>query len=338
MIGDIVGDYKIIEKVGQGGMGEVYKALHTKLDRAVAIKVLSSEYTENASMRKRFLNEARLQAKFTHPNVVNILNFFEIQNRAFLVMEYIEGETLEDLLYTRGILPIEEALSISYSVLNALIFMHSKGVIHRDIKPSNIMFTRQGEVKVTDFGIAKSINDKIKYTKTGLLGSVIYVSPEQILGEDVSQCTDIYSFGITLYRMLTGKSPFKGETEYTILKSHLEDKPIPPNNYNSVISKSLNKMILKAISKDSNKRYSSALEFSQKLRSSNRDSKGMSINMPDLSGVFGYIGSTIRGSIPIVLIILFILCLLLMFRFMPTISLSYLYIKQYLIELYLSVL
>jgi len=154
-----LGEYSVIEKVGQGGMGEVYKAVHTKLGQTVAIKMLSSEYSENESMKKRFLNEARIQAKFTHPNVVNILNFFEESNRAYLVMEYINGETLESVLKRRGTLQLEEALEISYAVISALVFMHSKGVIHRDIKPSNIMFTEEGTVKVTDFGIAKSLNE-----------------------------------------------------------------------------------------------------------------------------------------------------------------------------------
>ncbi|NIP38927.1 MAG: protein kinase, partial [Candidatus Dadabacteria bacterium] len=296
MIGINVGEYRIVEKVGQGGMGSVYKAVHTTLEQIVAIKVLSSEFSDNPSMRSRFINEARIQAKFKHPNVVNVLNFFEIDEKAFLVMEFIEGETLEKILQRKGKLQIEEALDISYSVLNALVFMHSKGVIHRDVKPANIMFTRDNVVKVADFGIAKSVNEKTKHTKTGLLGSVMYLTPEQILGEQTSAATDVYSFGITLYKMLTGRTPFSNKTEFEIMKSHLEEDPTSPNEYNDYISKSLNKVILKSIAKDPKDRFSSASEFSQKLRSSKKENFRLDINMPDLAPIFDSFGLFIKRN------------------------------------------
>ena len=242
MIGKLVADYNIIEKIGQGGMGEVYKAVHTKLDQTVAVKVLSSEYSLNPSMRKRFINEAKIQAKFSHPNMVNIFNLIDQDNNVFIVMEYINGGTLEGHLEQNGVLSQDESIKISLQVLSALQFMHSKGVVHRDIKPSNIMFTDTGVVKVTDFGIAKVMNEATKNTKTGMLGSVAYVSPEQILGEKTSITTDIYSFGITLYKMVTGRAPFRGSSEFVVMQGHLKEKPISPIKFNNNISKSLNKI------------------------------------------------------------------------------------------------
>ncbi len=336
---EAIGDYRIIERVGQGGMGEVYKAVHSKLGQTVAIKMLSPEYSENESMRRRFLNEARIQARFTHPNVVNILNFFEEGKRAYLVMEFINGETLETVLRRRGILQIEEALQISYSVISALVFMHSKGVIHRDIKPSNIMFTEDGTVKVTDFGIAKSLNESTKHTKTGIVGSVDYVSPEQILGEQTTPATDIYSFGITLYKMVTGRTPFKGDTEYSIMKSRLEDKPIPPNSYNPLISKSLNNVILKAISRFPKDRYQSLIDFSQHLRSVSKPGKDkFGFKLPELGRVSVLLDSFFKMSLKIFLVILSVAAIALIIKFIPTISLVYLYIKEFFIELYLSII
>lgn len=337
MIGSSVGEYKIVEKVGQGGMGSVYRAVHTKLDQVVAIKILSSEFSDNPSMRKRFITEARIQAKFTHPNVVNVLNFFEIDNNAYLVMEFIEGETLEQRLQRKGILQIDDALNISHSVLNALMFMHSKGVIHRDIKPANIMFTKSNVVKVTDFGIAKSVDEKTKHTKTAMLGSVMYLTPEQILGEQTSAASDIYSFGITLYKMLTGRTPFSNKSEFEIMKSHVQESPVPPNEYNDYISKSLNKVILKSISKDPKKRYSSASVFSQKLRSAKKEKFRINLNFPNIGEIFDRFGYFLKRNLHVLVILLLIIIIISTYKFFPTLSLTYLSIKEYFIKLYLKI-
>jgi len=337
VIGNSVGEYKIVEKVGQGGMGSVYRAVHSKLDQTVAIKVLSSEFSDNPSMRKRFINEARIQAKFSHPNVVNVLNFFEIDNKAYLVMEFVEGDTLEKMLQRKGILQIDEALNISYSVLNALMFMHSKGVIHRDIKPANIMFTKSKVVKVADFGIAKSVDEKTKHTKTGMLGSVMYLTPEQILGEQISASTDIYSFGITLYKMLTGRTPFTSKSEFEIMKSHLEQQPAQPNEYNDYISKSLSKVILKSISKDPKKRYSSASEFSQKLRSSKKENFRINLNFPNIGENVNSFGLFLKRNLHVFIIIFLIIMIFSVYKFSPTLSLTYLSIKEYFLKLYLNI-
>ena len=227
MVSKIVGPYKIVKKIAFGGMGVVYKGIHTKLEQEVAIKVLSPQFSSNQIMKSKFLSEAKIQAQLSHPNVVNIMNYIEDEDETYLIMEYIDGETLEDLLERKSKLSIEESIIISKGILSALSYMHSKGLVHRDIKPSNIMFNKEGTVKVTDFGITKLIGDD-KNTKTGLVGSYTYMSPEQILGEEVCIQSDIYSFGITMFRMVTGKVPFKGNTEYSIMKGHLEGPRIPP--------------------------------------------------------------------------------------------------------------
>jgi len=266
MEGKEVGPYRVLEKVGQGGMGVVYKAIHTKLDQDVAIKVLSPEFSRDSSMRDRFVREAKIQVKLSHPNVVNILNYLEEGGEVFLIMEYVNGETLESRLKRVGTFQIEKAIPICLKVLEALDFMHSKGVIHRDIKPSNIMFTDSGVVKVTDFGIAKVLGEK-GHTRTGMrIGTLWYMSPEQIRGEEATIASDIYSFGVTLYQMVTGRVPFSGDSEYTIMKGHLEERPIPPWEINGNVSKELGRVILKALAKNPKDRFQNVGEFIEDLR------------------------------------------------------------------------
>jgi len=260
MLSKTVGSYKIIEKIAFGGMGVVYKGIHTKLEQFVAIKVLSPQFASNQNMKSKFLSEAKIQAQLLHPNVVNIMNFIEEDDETYLIMEYIDGETLEELLQRKNKLSIEEALNISKGILSALKYMHSKGLAHRDIKPSNIMFNKEGVVKVTDFGITKIIGDD-KNTKSGLVGSYTYMSPEHILGEDVGIQSDIYSFGITLYRMVTGQVPFKGSTEYSIMKGHLENPRIPPWIINPELPRKFGKVILKSISRNPKDRFQNTDEL-----------------------------------------------------------------------------
>ncbi|HSE83859.1 MAG TPA: serine/threonine-protein kinase [Thermodesulfobacteriota bacterium] len=276
MLGREIGSYRILEKVGQGGMGIVYKGVHTKLEQEVAIKVLSPQFSQDQHMRSRFFKEAKIQAKFSHPNVVNILNYLENDGNIYLVMEYINGETLESYLKREGKLTVEKAASVSMNILDALDFMHSKGVIHRDIKPSNVMFTEGGIVKVMDFGVAKVAGENGQ-TRTGMVGSFLYISPEQILGEEASAQSDIYSFGITFYQMVTGRVPFNGDSEYKIMKAHLEEKPAIPWVINSNISKEIGKVILKAIAKNPKDRYPNIKELIEDLRTANKERKSLII-------------------------------------------------------------
>jgi len=276
MVGKEVGCYKILEKIGHGGMGIVYKGIHITLEQEVAIKVLSPQFSQDPNMRKRFIKEAKIQAKFSHPNVVNMLNYVEEDEEVFLIMEFVNGETLEKRLRRENALAIEEAVSISSSVLHALDFMHSKGVIHRDIKPSNIMFTESGLVKVTDFGIAKVIGEKA-LTKTGLVGTFRYMSPELILGEETSVASDVYSFGITFYEMITGRVPFNSDSEYKIMKGHLEEKPLPPWEINSKVSRKLGKVILKALAKNPKDRYENVRDLAQDIETAIKKPKWSNI-------------------------------------------------------------
>lgn len=264
MIGREIGPYRITEKIGQGGMGIVYKGFHVKLEQEVAIKVLAPEFSHDPAMRDRFIHEAKTQAKISHPNVVNVFNYVEDDGNLFLVMEYIRGETLENRLKRAGKLPNARAVCIS--VLSALDFMHARGIIHRDIKPGNIMFLEDGSVKVMDFGIAKVAGEKGQ-TKTGMrLGTLWYMSPEQIRGEEASVSSDLYSVGVTLYQMATSRVPFGGDSEYQVMKAHLEDRPVPPWDIDGTISRDMGRIILKAIAKDSKDRYQSARDFAADLK------------------------------------------------------------------------
>ena len=289
MIGGNIGPYRIVQRIGQGGMGIVYKGIHVMLDQEVAIKMLSPEFSGDTAMRERFRKEAKIQARLSHSNVVNIHNYVEEGENIFLVMEYVGGESLESKLKREGGLPVDLAIRICLSILDALAFMHSKGVIHRDIKPSNIMFNEEGAVKVTDFGIAK-ISGERGLTKTGIrLGTVWYMSPEQIKGETASELSDIYSVGVTLYQMVTGRVPFSGESEYTIMKRHLEEPPVPPCEINALIPQPLGDVILKAIAKDNNCRFQSAREFAARLQNLGQPSGATVVAFP------GPAASPLRG-------------------------------------------
>lgn len=267
MVGKEVGPYRILQKIAQGGMSSVYKGLHIGLEQEVAIKVLSPESFEDPGLRDRFISEAKIQARLSHPNVIKTLNYLENDGTIFMVMEYVNGESLDILLKRGGSLPVERAVAIFTSVLDAIEFMHSKGIIHRDIKPANIMLSYDRYVKVMDFGIAKVMGENGK-TKAGIrVGTLWYMSPEQIRGEDATVLTDIYSLGITLYQLVTGRVPFTGELEFDIMRGHLEEAPDSPWKINKDISRTLGEIILKAIAKKPKDRFQSIGEFSEALNS-----------------------------------------------------------------------
>ena len=228
LTGQTLGDYRLVRRVARGGMGEVYEAIQTKLDRKVAVKVLAEDLAANPAFMQRFEREAKAAAALNHPNVVQIYDFGQAESRPFFVMEYVEGEDLSKLTTRYSRLPVEQSLQIVEQVAIALQEAHSVGIIHRDIKPANILLTSKGKVKVSDLGLAKRIDDDVELTATGVgIGSPHYISPEQADdARTVDHRADIYSLGVTLLFLLTGKRPFDGTTAFSIVLAHA-NKPLP---------------------------------------------------------------------------------------------------------------
>lgn len=260
------GRYELLEKVGEGGMSEVYKAKCNKLNRFVAVKILKKQFADNEDIAQKFKREATAIANLSDANIVNVLDVGTQDDIDYIVMEYISGKTLKDLINYSGKLNYNTAIKIALQIAKALDCAHRNNIIHRDIKPQNILVTEAGEVKVTDFGIAKSTDSQTITNTTSIIGSAHYLSPEQAKGTYIDFRSDIYSFGIVLYEMLTGKLPFEGDSPVTVALKHLQEEPVPPKNINSAIPDSLNKLILKAIQKEPIKRYQNAKEIIQDLQ------------------------------------------------------------------------
>ena len=256
----IAGKYRIIQKIGEGGMGVVYKALDTKLDRPVALKFLPSELTRDQVSKKRFIQEAKAAAALNHPNITVVYEIGEDKGRTFIAMEFIEGQTLKDKIEARP-LAVGEALDIASRVAEGLGEAHKKGIIHRDIKPANIMLTRKGQAKIMDFGLAKLAWGADLTKPSMIMGTVAYMSPEQAKGEDVDQRTDIWSLGATLYEMLTGKLPFGSRQGPSLIHAILNEKPGPLRLEYPAISRPAQRLILKMLEKDPKNRHRSVDEI-----------------------------------------------------------------------------
>ncbi len=258
--------YELTEIIGIGGMSVVFKARDILLDRIVAIKVLLPELAADPSLRERFLREARTSANLNHPNIITIHTVGVENNIYYFVMDYIEGETLEDVIKKQAPLDFNKTKNIVKDVLLAIDYAHSRNVIHRDIKPGNIIISREGRCIVTDFGIAKVISSQ-KLTRTGTtIGTAEYMSPEQIEGKQIDYRSDYYSFGVMLYEMYTGKLPFDAEDPYTMGIKHLTEIPPEPKSINPEIPDYLNFTILKLMAKDPDKRFQSVDEIFKSLR------------------------------------------------------------------------
>lgn len=262
MTGKILGNrYEIIEEIGKGGMANVYKAHCRLLNRPVAIKVLKKELVEDTEYLKRFNTEAQAAASLVHPNIVSIFDFGSDEDCHYIVMELIEGITLKQYINEKAPLDIKEALNIAYQICDALSVAHKHNIIHRDIKPHNIMITNDKRVKVTDFGIARATSGSTMTADNSILGSVHYISPEQARGAVVDGKTDLYSLGIVLYEMLTGRVPFECDSPVAIAMKHIEETPVNPREFNPEITYSVQALVMKAIAKDINDRYQSADDF-----------------------------------------------------------------------------
>jgi len=261
----LAGKYHILEEIGHGGMGIVYKAEDMKLKRAVALKFLPPELSSNAEARERFLQEARAAAALSHPNICTIHEVDESEDKPFIAMEYVEGENLREKI-RKGLLPVEEVLAITTEVAEGLEKAHQKGIVHRDIKSANIMVTESGQAKIMDFGLAKLCGGTA-FTKEGAtLGTVAYMSPEQAQGEKVDGRTDIWSLGVVLYEMLTGELPFKGEREVSILYSIVHEEPKALKDKRPPIPMELQRVIEKALAKNSDSRYRTAAAMLRDLQ------------------------------------------------------------------------
>ena len=259
-IGQKVGDYEVTGVIGSGGMGSVYKVRNVISDRLEAMKVLLADLNAEGERAERFLNEIKVLASLNHPNIAALHTAFRLDNRLLMVMELVDGITLSQRL-RRGPLRVPDAIACIVQVLAALAYAHGKGVIHRDIKPANIAIDRQGVVKLLDFGLARG-RSNLSLTRTGaVLGSLYYMSPEQVKGLAADARSDIYSVGVTLYRILTGQRPINGENEFEVMRAQVNDIPRPPRDHDPTLPQGLSDAILRALAKDPKKRFQTADEF-----------------------------------------------------------------------------
>ncbi len=262
--GQFAADYEILSILGKGGMGRVYRVRNVISNRVEAMKVLLADVAADPELGDRFLGEIRTLARLDHPNIAKFHTAFKVENQLVMVMEYAEGITLSERR-TESALTLDEILSYTSQTLDALSYAHKNGVIHRDIKPSNIMISPHGVVKLMDFGIAKSANDPLLTRPGTTMGSMSYMSPEQVRGTSVDARSDLYSVGVLLYELTTGRRPFEGQSEYDILNAQLHTLPKPPIEVNATMPQSLNDIILTAMDKEPMRRFQSADAFKAAL-------------------------------------------------------------------------
>jgi len=265
MIDTVVGNYKILEKIGEGGMGAVYKGLDLMLEREVAIKVLKPELASQPQVVERFRTEAVTLAKLNHPNVATLFSFFRQGDYFFMVLEFVRGTTLDKIIEARGAMTCEQSIPLFCQMLEGIDHAHRLGIVHRDIKPANMMLTESGVLKVLDFGIARALGSA-RMTRAGhLIGTIEYMSPEQVRGLETDARSDIYSLGMVLYELLTGRVPFAGDSEYELMKAQVEKLPTPPREFSPHIPEEVEAAILCATEKDPDKRFQTAAAFSDAI-------------------------------------------------------------------------
>ena len=297
-IGMMIGDrYEILEKIGTGGMSDVYKAKCHKLNRFVAVKVLKQEFSENANFVSKFRVEAQAAAGLMHPNIVNVYDVGEENDIHYIIMELVEGITLKKYIEKKARLSYKEAVSIAIQVSMGIEAAHNNHIIHRDIKPQNIIISKEGKVKVTDFGIAKAATSNT--ITSNVMGSVHYTSPEQARGGYSDEKSDIYSLGITMFEMLTGRVPFNGETTVAIAIKHIQEELPSPNEFVPEIPPSVEMIVLKCCQKSPDRRYQSMAELIEDLKQSllNPDESFVVLHDPEEEAATRYITDTDMAQI-----------------------------------------
>ena len=274
--GKLLGNrYEIIEKIGNGGMSTVYKATDKVLKRNVAVKILRDEFTTDEEFIKRFEAEAQSAARLTHANIVSIYDVGAEGNLYYIVMELIQGKTLKEIIIEeRGPLPWKWSVNVAIQIASALEIAHRNNIVHRDIKPHNIIITEDGVAKVTDFGIAKAVSNSTITAFGTTIGSVHYFSPEHARGGFTDAKSDLYSLGVVMYEMLTGKVPFDADTPVSVALKHMQEEPEEPIEMNPNIPVAINKIIMKALQKDVTLRYQSATEMLEDLKKSLKNPEG----------------------------------------------------------------
>ncbi|MCP5118286.1 MAG: protein kinase, partial [bacterium] len=282
-VGDRFGEYEVLQVLGSGGMGKVYKVRNVISDRAEAVKVLLPSLEGDPDLTDRFLREIRLLASLDHPNITRLNTAQRLDTQVLMIMEFVEGTTFEEMLQ-QGRIPLGEGVGYARQVLAGLSYAHALGIIHRDIKPANIMLTPSGTVKLMDFGIGKALGDQRLTQSGGTVGTPHYMSPEQIDGQaDLDARSDIYSFGVSLYEIATGRRPFPGDSAYSIMSAHLKQKPVPPIELDPALPPALNEIILMAIAKEPARRFQSADAFGAALDSVGLDTGAQTVASPAAS-------------------------------------------------------
>ena len=243
-IGDMLDNrYQILSRIGQGGMSYVYRAADTTLGREVAVKVLKEEFAEDAEFVERFKNEARSAAKLSHPNIVAVYDIVDSGELHYIVMELVEGITLKNYIAKKGVLTNKETIGIALQAAEGIAEAHRNGIIHRDIKPQNIIISKDGKIKVADFGIAKSVSGDTLNSQS-VIGSAHYIAPEQAKSKQTDLRSDLYSLGISMYEMITGRVPYDGDNTVNIVLAHIQNAMVPPSVYNHDIYPALNDICL----------------------------------------------------------------------------------------------
>ncbi|WP_300454905.1 serine/threonine-protein kinase [Accumulibacter sp.] len=261
----MIGDFELVAKIGEGGMGEVFKGRDSMLERDVAIKSLRPELAARADILERFRTEAVALARLNHPNIAGVYRFFRHADQYYMVMEFVAGETLDQMVTRRGALPWQEALRYAAGALCGLEHAHHAGVVHRDIKPANMMVAADGTLKLMDFGIAR-ILEKMRLTRSGhLIGTLEYMSPEQVQGREVDARSDLYSLAVVLFELLTARVPFSKGTDFELMKAQIEEPPPPLHRFAAGLPTKLEEVLARALAKDPSQRYPDAAAFRNAL-------------------------------------------------------------------------